>query len=260
MNLQVFENSRFGEVRTIQVEGEPWFVAADVCRALEILNTTDAIKRLDEDEKSRFNLGLPGGATNCVNEFGLYTLILASRKKEAKQFKRWITHEVIPAIRKDGGYMTARLNETPEQIMARALKIADRTLEKQRERLNRLQAENEVLEPLAAFAKSVSSSEDTILVRELAKQLSQNGIPIGGNRLFDWMRNNGYLINSRTSDRNSPTQKAMELGLFEVSTTTISTADGRTKIRHTPKVTGKGQQYFFEKFRDLMEREENSSC
>lgn len=259
--IKIFQNESFGAVRALTINGQPFFVGKDVAEILGYTNPQKAIRdHVDSEDIRGERIVHPLGGeqeTKLINESGLYSLILSSKLPGARIFKRWVTAEVLPAIRQDGGYMTTRLNETPEQIMARALKIADRTLERQREQLDRLRAENEVLEPLAAFAKSVSSSEDTILVRELAKQLSQNGIPIGGNRLFEWLRNHGYLINSRTSDRNSPTQRAMEMGLFEVSTTTISTADGKTRVRHTPKVTGKGQQYFFEKFTELKEYEEN---
>ena len=238
MDLQIFKNHTFGNVRVIEQGGEPWFVAKDVCDCLEIKNTTDALKRLDDDERARFNLGRQG-ETNIVNEYGLYSLVLSSRKPEAKEFKRWITHEVIPSIRKYGSFNMAIPRTLPDALNAYANEI---------EAHQRTQALLEAQRPKVLFADSVAASHTSILVGELAKILHQNGIKdMGQNRLFTWMRNNGYLISRKGTDYNSPTQKAMELGLFQIKETIVSHADGHTSISKTTKVTGKGQQYFINK-------------
>jgi len=246
--LQIFENPEFGAVRAVELDGEPWFVAADVCRALEISNTTDALTRLDDDEKSRLNLGLSGGVTNCVNEPGLYSLVLGSRKPEAKAFKRWITHEVIPSIRKNGGYIKGQENMSDEELMAKALMVAQKKIEDQKAHLAAATEEIRIMRPKALFADSVAASKNSILVGEMAKMLKQNGVEIGQNRFFEWLRNNGFLIRRRGTDYNMPTQRSMELGLFKIKETSISHADGHISISRTPKITGKGQLYFVQRF------------
>lgn len=238
MDLQIFKNNTFGNVRVLEKNGEPWFVAKDVCDCLEIKNTTDALKRLDDDERARLNLGRQGEA-NVVNEYGLYSLVLSSRKPEAKEFKRWITHEVIPSIRKYGSFNMAIPRTLPDALTAYANEI---------EAHQKTQALLEAQRPKVLFADSVAASHTSILVGELAKILHQNGVKdMGQNRLFAWMRNNGYLISRKGTDYNAPTQKAMEMGLFQIKETVVSHADGHTSISKTTKVTGKGQQYFINK-------------
>jgi anti-repressor protein len=223
--------------------GEPWFVAKDVCSALGLNQVSRAVSNLDEDEvttsKVTDNLGRIQ-KTNIVSEGGLYSLIFHSRKPEAHAFKRWVTHEVLPSIRKDGGYIAAGADESDEQIMARALHIADKTI---RERDARI-AE---LEPKALFADAVAASDGTCLIADLAKILTQNGFPIGQNRLFERLRRDGYL-GSVGGHRNVPTQRAMEMGLFRIKETAVTHSDGHVSISRTPKVTGKGQRYFVEKY------------
>ena len=249
-NLQIFNNDQFGQIRTTVKDGEPLFVAADVCRALEIQNHKDAIKRLDDDEKSGVVLTDPHGRpqeTNCVTESGLYSLVLGSRKPEAKAFKRWITHDVIPAIRKTGGYV-----DNEQQFVETYLPFADaNTKALFGQTLAQLRAANEQLEqqkPKVLFADAVSAAHTSILVGELAKLLKQNGVDIGQHRLFQYLRENGYLIKRRGSDYNMPTQYAMERGWFEIKETAITHGDGHTSVNKTPKVTGKGQQYFINLF------------
>lgn len=237
-NLQVFNNAMFGDVRIILQNNEPWFVAKDVCDCLEIKNTTDALKRLDDDERARFNLGRQG-ETNIVNEYGLYSLVLSSRKPEAKEFKRWITHDVLPALRKTGSYSMNIPQTLPEALRAYADEV---------EQHNKTKALVEAQRPKVLFADAVSTSNTDILVGDLAKLLSQNGYAVGQNRLFERLRNEGFLISRKGSSYNSPTQRAMELGLFRIKETAITHADGRTTINKTPKVTGKGQQYFINRF------------
>ena len=239
-NLQIFKSEEFGEIRVVEKEGQPWFVASDICKVLDVQNATQALYRLDDDERSMFNIGRQGEA-NIVNEYGLYNLILASRKPEAKKFKRWVTHEVLPSIRKNGGYIANQENLTPEQIVAQALIVAQNIIQEK----DRLLAEQK---PKVLFADAVSTSHTSILVGELAKLINQNGVDIGQNRLFEWLRDNGFLIKRNGSDYNMPTQYSMDLGLFEIKERSIANPDGSVRITKTPKVTGKGQQYFINKF------------
>lgn len=252
MSIQVFENADFGTVRVSMQDGEPWFVAKDVCDVLGLDHT--ALRKLDADEKGRDSIPTLGGTQQMtmVSEPGFYRLVMKSRKPEAKAFQRWVTHEVLPSIRRDGGYMAAKPDETPEEVMARALRIADETMRRQRERIESLSGENAEMRPKALFADAVAASESTCLVGELAKMLRQNGVEIGQNRLFDWLRERGYL-GKGGSNRNVPTQASMDMGLFRIKETAVTHSDGRVTINRTPKVTGKGQVYFVEKF--LSEKE-----
>lgn len=245
-DLKVFQSEQFGSVRTIEQNGEPWFVAADVCRALEHSNVTMALDRLDDDEKAKFNLGLRGGDTGCVNEPGLYSLVLGSRKPEAKAFKRWITHEVIPAIRKHGAYATDEMVERmlgDPDVMIKTLTA----LKEERAKNRQLTAKVEEDKPKVLFAESVSTAKTSILIGELAKLINQNGVDMGQQRLFKWMRDNGFLMKSGAS-YNLPTQRSMEMGLFEIKETTINNPDGSVRLTRTPKVSGKGQVYFVNRF------------
>ena len=246
--LQIFENKDFGKVRTVTLNGAPCFVAADICRALDIANSRDAVKRLDDDERGVVSTDTLGGVQEMtvVNESGLYSLVLGSRKPEAKQFKRWITHEVIPTIRKTGGYVN-----NDELFVNTYLPNADDTTKALfRSTLETIRTQNAKLEeykPKAIFADAVSASKSSILVGELAKILQQNGVAIGQNRLFAWLRNNGYLC-CYGERYNMPTQRSMEMSLFEIKETTINNPDGSIRVSRTVKVTGKGQQYFINKF------------
>lgn len=239
--IHTFTSEQFGSVRALSIDGEPWFVAKDVCDALAIKNNRDAIARLDDDEKGVALTDTPGGEqrVQTVNEPGLYTLVLSSRKPEAHAFKRWITHDVIPAIRRTGGYMVSVANETPEQTMARALLIAQDTMDRQRRELDELR-------PKALFADAVAASDGTCLVGELAKMLRQNGVEVGQNRMFAMLRDEGFL-GKTGSNYNVPTQRAMEMGLFRIKETAITHSDGHVTINRTPKVTGKGQRYFIDR-------------
>lgn len=234
-------------LRTLTDEnGEPWFVAKDVCDILEISNPSDALKRLDDDERSRFNLGRQG-ETNIVNEAGLYSLVLGSRKPEAHEFKRWVTHEVLPQIRKTGGYIPTTDVDDDMTILAKAVMIGQRTMEAQKQRIAAQESHIKELEPKARFADAVAASDGTCLIGELAKMLRQNGLDIGQNRLFEILRQDGYL-GKTGSNRNVPTQKAMDLGLFRIKETAITHSDGHVTINRTAKVTGKGQTYFINRY------------
>lgn len=235
-----------GNIRTVLKGNEPWFVAKDVCECLEIKNVTDTMKRLDADEVTRFNLGGLSGETNIVNEYGLYSLVLGSRKPEAKQFKRWITHEVIPSIRKHGAYMTSDVLEQAIQTPDFLIGLLN-NLKQEQEARKTAEAQIEADKPKVLFAGAVSASHTSILVGDLAKLLKQNGVETGQKRLFEMLRNDGYLIKGGNS-RNMPTQKAMGMGLFEIKETSIANPDGSIRITRTPKVTGKGQVYFINRY------------
>lgn len=238
-------------LRTLTDEnGEPWFVAKDVCDVLELSNVGQALARLDDDEKSSITLndGTPGNPNKAiVSESGLYALVLASRKPEAHEFKRWVTHEVLPQIRKTGGYIPTTDVDDDMTILAKAVMIGQRTMEEQKRRIAEQSEHIKVLEPKARFADAVAASDDTCLIGELAKMLLQNGIPVGQNRLFRLLRAEGYLGKSG-SNRNVPTQKAMDLGLFRIKETAITHSDGHVTINRTAKVTGKGQTYFISRY------------
>lgn len=238
--IQVFDNGEFGSIRALLDEnGEPCFVTKDVLGILELDRT--ALRKLDDDEKGVDLIHTLGGnqEVSTVTEPGFYKLVMRSRKPEAKAFQRWVTHEVLPALRRDGGYMVAR-DETPEQTMARAVLLAQQTIDRQRDRIAEL-------EPKALFADAVAASDGTCLVGELAKMMRQNGVEVGQNRLFAMLREDGYLGNVG-QNRNVPTQRAMDLGLFRIKETAVAHSDGHVTISRTPKVTGKGQQYFVKRY------------
>ncbi len=245
--LQVFKNDIFGEIRVIEKDNEPWFVAIDICNSLELTNPTVAVNRLDEDERAKFNLGRQG-KTNIVNEYGLYNLILSSRKHSAKEFKRWVTHEVLPSIRKHGAYMTESTLEKAITSPDFLIRLAEELKNEQNKR-KELEIEKEANKPKVIFAESVQASKQSILVGELAKLLKQNGIEIGQNRLFEWLRNKGYLISRKGESFNLPTQKSMNMQLMEIKESTHVNPDGSVRLTRTTKVTGKGQIYFINKFR-----------
>ena len=237
------------EVRTIQRDGEPWWVLKDVCDVLEIGNSRDVTARLDEDEKGVDTIDTPGGMQplTVISESGLYNTILLSRKPEAKTFKRWITHEVLPQIRRHGAYITTSKLEEIMNDPDAWIKLLT-ALKEERQEKERLQLQTIQDKPKVVFADAVSVSDGTILIGELAKILKGNGIEIGQNRLFERLRQDGFLIKRKGTDYNAPTQKAMEIGLFKVKETAITHSDGHVTISKTTKVTGKGQQYFVNYF------------
>lgn len=231
------------KVRTLTFEtGQTWWVLKDVCEVLGIRNATDVAKRLDRDEVTRFNLGGLSGQANIVNETGLYRIVLRSDKPEAREFQRWVTHDVLPSIRMHGGYMLGQEHMTPEQMALASMRWLQSKVREQEEQLGRQR-------PKVLFADAVSAAHTDILVGDLAKILKGNGVDTGGTRLFAWMREHGYLMKAGSA-KNMPTQRAMELGLFHVKETTVVHADGHTTINKTPKVTGKGQAYFISQFLD----------
>lgn len=238
-------------LRTLTDEnGEPWFVAKDVCDVLGYTNASKAISdHVDSEDKlnneSLSSLGQRGGW--LVNESGLYSLVLSSKLPTAKEFKRWVTHDVLPQIRRTGGYIPTSDADDDMTILAKAVMIGQRTMEAQKQKIAEQQTRIVELEPKARFADAVAAFDGTCLVGELAKMLRQNGMDIGQNRLFRLLQADGYLGKSG-SNRNVPTQRAMELGLFRIKETTVTHADGHTTVSRTPKVTGKGQRYFIDRY------------
>lgn len=240
--LQVFKNQEFGSVRTLTINEEPWFVGKDVAIALGFKTPRDAIRtHVFEEDKGVDSIVTPGGKQQMtiINESGLYALVFGSRLPTAINFKRWVTSEVLPALRKTGQYQVKELSGS--ELMAKALIEAQSVLAAKDKQI-------EEMKPKALFADAVATSHTSILVGELAKILKQNGIEMGQKRLFAWLRENGYLIKRKGTDYNMPTQRAMDLGLFEIKEGSYVNGSGVNITTKTPKVTGKGQQYFINKF------------
>lgn len=236
-------------VRVLLIDDEPWFVLNDLCRVLGLTRSASQIKdRLDEGVRQTYPLPTAGGVqhTTIVSEPGMYEVVIRSDKPDAITFRRWITSEVLPQIRRTGSYNAAP-QLTGKQLLAAGLLEADRVMKEQAATIGAQRAELELAAPKVLFADAVAASKTSILIGELAKILRGNGVEIGQNRLFTWLRDNGYLIRRGGSDYNSPTQRAMELGLFEIKETAITHSDGHVTISKTSKVTGKGQQYFVER-------------
>lgn len=234
-------------VRTLLRDNEPYFVGKDVAEILGYSNPRDALsKHVDSDDKGVAKCDTLGGTqqTTIINESGLYSLILSSKLPKAKEFKHWVTSEVLPTIRKHGAYMT---DAKAAAIVTDKGSLAD-LLQQAAEQLKRKDIQIEQMKPKALFADAVSTSDTPILVGELAKILHQNGVSMGQNRMFRWLRDNGYLISKKGTSYNMPTQRAMELGLFKIKENAIAHSDGHVTITKTPKVTGKGQVYFVNKF------------
>ena len=248
-NIQVFNNPEFGDVRVVEQNGEPWFVGKDVAEIVGHENPERAIRKyVEDDDKGVTDLVTPGGKQRAtvINESGVYSLILSSKLPRAKEFKRWVTAEVLPSIRKHGAYMT-------ETTLEKALTSPDFLIrlatELKQEQEKRIAAEKqiEIDRPKVVFADAVAVADDSILIGELAKLIRQNGVAMGQNKLFSWLRENGYLMKGGES-RNLPTQRAMEMNLFKVKERVISNPDGSQLTTRTTKVTGKGQQYFINRF------------
>ena len=248
-NISTFNNPAFGSVRAVSVNDEPYFVGKDVAEILGYSNPRDALsKHVDAEDKGVANCDTLGGTQEMtiINESGLYSLILSSKLPKAKEFKRWVTAEVLPAIRKTGGYVndTAQFVESYFGQLEPSQKHA---LTMMFEESKRMSAQLKEQAPKVLFANAVETAHNSILIGDLAKIIRQNGVDIGQKRLFEWLRQNGYLIKDGQS-KNMPTQKAMEMSLFEVKESTINNPDGSVRITRTTKVTGKGQTYFVKKF------------
>lgn len=239
------------EVRAVTIDNEPYFVGKDIADILGYQRADNAIRNhVDEEDKLTHRFSASGQNRNMtiINESGLYSLILSSKLPQAKEFKRWVTSEVLPTIRKNGMYATDELLDNPDFAIATLQKLKE-----EREAKKQLEAQIEADRPKVIFSDAVSASHTSILVGEFAKIMRQNGADMGQNRMFAWLRENGYLISRKGSDRNMPTQKSMELGLFEIKETTINHSDGHISISKTPKITGKGQLYFTEKILGIRE-------
>nr|DAH63544.1 MAG TPA: repressor domain protein [Caudoviricetes sp.] len=253
--VQVFKNEEF-EVRTVEVDGEPWFIGKDIANVLGYSNSRKALAdHVDSEDKNTVTIrdGIVGNPNQTIiNESGLYSLVLGSKLTSAKRFKRWITSEVLPAIRQNGVYMT---DDKAYDITHNPGSLADLLL-KAGEQLKEKEIIIQEMKPKALFADAVTTSHTSILVGDLAKIIKQNGYEIGQKRLFEWLRQNGYLIKSGSS-KNMPTQKSMDLHLFEVKESTVQNPDGSVRVTKTPKCTGEGQVYFINKFLKGTEDAEN---
>lgn len=249
--LKIFENPAFGKVRVVEQGGEPWFVGKDVAEILGYSDLNKAVAmHVDDDDKKLNDKTSPSfgqRGTTLINESGLYSLVLSSKLPDAKKFKHWVTAEVLPAIRKTGGYIAGSEKMSDAELMAKAVLVAQATIKERDARIKELESDTQRMKPKEIFADAVSASDQTILIGDLAKLIKQNGHDIGQKRMFEWLRNNGYLIKRQGADYNSPTQKAMELGLFRIKETAVTHSDGHVTVSKTVKVTGKGQAYFVNK-------------
>lgn len=238
--IKIFNNKEFGNIRTVNIDGEPWFVGKDVANALGYTNPQKAVRdHISVEDRGVNEMDTPSGKQNLtiINESGLYALIFGSKLESAQRFKHWVTSDVLPAIRKTGGYQTVPQGK---ELLALAVLEAQKTIEEQNHKIKEMQ-------PKAIFADAVSASETSILVGDLAKLICQNGYQIGQKRLFEWLRQNGYLMKCGSS-RNMPTQRYLEQGLFEVKESNVQNPDGSIRITRTTKITGRGQLYFVNKF------------
>lgn len=244
--LQIFNNKEFGQIRTVTIDNEPWFVGKDVADALGYSNASKAVsvhvskedKILKTLEADSQNGNVVKTQTALINESGLYALIFGGKLESAKRFKHWVTSEVLPTIRKTGSYQKPVQGK---ELLALAVLEAQKTIEEK-------DAQIEEMKPHAILGQAITTANTSILIGDMAKILRQNGVNIGGQRLFEYLREKGYLIKRKGTDWNLPTQKSMELGLFEIKESVHIDGNGCNKISRTPKVTGKGQQYFVNKF------------
>ena len=248
--LQIFNSEEFGEIRTITKDNEPMFCLADVCKALEISNVGNVKQRLSEKGIHTADTPTKGGLQKMIfiNEANLYKTIFQSRKESAERFTEWVTGEVLPSIRKNGGYIAGQETLSDEELMAKALLVANNKIAERDKIIEQKQARIEQMKPKEIFADAVSASHTSILVGDLAKLICQNGYQIGQKRLFKWLRDNGYLIKRKGTEWNMPTQKSMEMGLFEIKESTHINGSGCNVTTRTPKITGKAQVYFVNKF------------
>ena len=247
--LQIFNSEEFGEIRTVSINDEPWFVASDICKALELSNATVSVQRLDEDEKSKFNLGLSGGDTNCVNEYGLYSLVLASRKPEAKKFKRWITHEVIPSIRKHGGYIAGQETMSDDELLAKALVVAQSKIAEKQNRIEELTKEVNVkdqvigeLRPKADYTDKILKNPGLVTITQIAKDYGMSAIEM--NRKLHELG-----IQFKQSDQWLLYRRYHGMGYTHSETVGITRADRRPDIKMNTKCTMKGRLFLYDKLK-----------
>lgn len=252
--IKVFNNEEFGSVRTTTINDEIYFVGKDVAEILGYSNPRDALsKKVDKEDKGVAKCDTLGGSQDLtiINESGLYSLVLSSKLPNAKKFKRWVTSDVLPSIRKHGAYMTEQTLEkaltSPDFLIQLATKLKE-----EQEKNKSLQNKIEEDRPKVVFADAVSVSDDCILIRDLAKLFKQNGFNLGEKKLFALLRNKNYLIKKGVS-YNTPTQKAMEMGIFKLRETVVTDNNGKTHIVKTTMVTAKGQEYFLNKLIKMKE-------
>lgn len=250
--LQIFKNEEFGEIRTATINHEPLFCLSDVCKALQLKQPSKVKERLSQKGVHTIPTLTNGGTQKLlyVNESNLYKTIFQSRKDSAERFTEWVTSEVLPSIRKTGGYIAGQESMSDIELLSKAVLVAQKQIEERNQKIQEMT-------PKALFADAVSASNTSILIGDLAKLICQNGVKIGQKRLFEWLRENGYLIKQKGASWNMPTQRSVEMGLFEVKETTITHADGHISINKTVKATGKAQVYFVNKF--LNEKKSESS-
>lgn len=245
-NITIFNNSEFGNIRTAAVNGEPLFCLKDICKALDLSNPTVVAQRLEDDERTKLDLGRQGEAT-FITESGLYAVVLRSDKESAKRFRKWVTGEVLPSIRKNGGYIAGQETLNDDELLAKALLVAQNKIAEHERLIHEKDKRIKEMRPKEIFADAVTVAKTSILVGDLAKILKQNGVEIGRNKLFKVLRDRGYLMRCGAS-RNLPKQQYVENGLFKIKESSISQPDGSVRLTLTTKVTGKGQVYFVNKF------------
>ena len=246
--LQIFSSEEFGQVRTVEINGKPYFVANDVAKALGYVETAKAIRT---HCKGVSEMDIPSkGGVQCMKiipEGDIYRLIVRSKLPSAEKFEKWVFDEVIPSIRTNGGYIAGQETLSDEDLMAKAILVAQKKIKERDQIIEQQKQKIEADRPKTIFADAVSASHTSILIGDLAKLICQNGYQIGQKRLFQWMRDNGYLMVSGSS-RNMPKQKYVEQGLFEIKESNVQNPDGSVRITRTTKVSGKGQLYFVNKF------------
>ncbi len=248
-DLKIFTNEEFGEIRTSLVNSEPMFCLSDICKSLGLSQPSKVKERLNEKGVRTIPTLTSGGEQNLlyINEPNLYKAIFQSRKESAERFTEWVTSEVLPSIRKNGGYIAGQETLSDDELLSKALLVAHNKIAERDKIIDQKQARIEQMKPKAIFADAVATSRTSILIGDLAKLICQNGYHIGKKRLFEWLRNNGYLCKSGSS-RNMPMQRYVEQGLFEVKESNVQNPDGSVRITRTTKITGKGQLYFVNKF------------
>lgn len=248
--LQIFNSPEFGDIRTVTIDNETYFVGKDVATALGYANPKNAVPtHVSEEDKLSTQIEYAGQRreVTVINESGLYALIFGSKLESAKRFKHWVTSEVLLAIHHNGGYIMGQENLSDSELMAKAILVAQKTIEHKNQIIEQQKAKIEADRPKTIFADAVSTSHTSILIGDLAKLICQNGVQTGQKRLFQWMRENGYLMKTGAS-YNMPMQRYIEQGLFEVKESSVQNPDGSVRVTRTTKVTGKGQLYFINKF------------
>lgn len=247
--LQIFNSSEFGQIRTVTIDDKPWFVASDVASALGYINPRKAVIDHCKGVTKRDTPTSSGTQSiSYINEGDVYRLIMKSKLPSAERFESWVMDEVLPSIRKSGGYIAGQEEMSDTELMAKAILVAQKQIEQKNAIIEQQRAKIEADKPKTIFADAVATSRTSILVGDLAKLICQNGYQIGQKRLFEWLRNNGYLIKRKGADWNMPTQKSIEMGLFEIKESTRIDGNGCNVTTRTPKATGKAQVYFINKF------------